>query len=56
METSCNHTAAMKDSVHGSLKSFSRDDVDRMKDILAEAREKSKGPSDRVGWLAEETR
>ncbi|KIO31104.1 hypothetical protein M407DRAFT_68455 [Tulasnella calospora MUT 4182] len=45
-----------QDAIHGALKSFSREDVERMKDILAEAREKSKGPSDRVGWLAEETR
>lgn len=56
VETTCNHTAASKDAIHGALKSFSREDVERMKDILAEAREKSKGPSDRVGWLAEETR
>ncbi|KAG8956707.1 hypothetical protein FRC04_000185 [Tulasnella sp. 424] len=56
VETSCNHTAASKDDIHGALKSFSRDDVERMKDVLAEARERSKGPSDRVGWLAEETR
>lgn len=56
VETTCNHTAASKDAIHGALKSFSRDDVERMKDILAEARERSKGPSDRVGWLAEETR
>ncbi|KAG8906788.1 hypothetical protein FRC01_007895, partial [Tulasnella sp. 417] len=56
VETTCNHTAASKDAIHGALKSFSREDVERMKDILAEARERSKGPSDRVGWLAEETR
>ncbi|KAG8985628.1 hypothetical protein FRB90_004571, partial [Tulasnella sp. 427] len=56
VQSSCNHTAASKESVHGALKSFSRENVERMKDILAEAREKSKGPSDKVGWLAEETR
>ncbi|KAG8908179.1 hypothetical protein FRB99_008722 [Tulasnella sp. 403] len=56
VETSCNHTAASKDAPHGMLKSFARGDMQRMRDHLAEARKKASGPSDRVGWLAEETR
>ncbi|KAG9002360.1 hypothetical protein FRB94_003976 [Tulasnella sp. JGI-2019a] len=54
--TSCNHTAPTKEHPHGSLKSFSREHMQAMRSALAEARKRSAGPSDRVGWFAEDTR
>ncbi|KAG8865425.1 hypothetical protein FRB96_000316 [Tulasnella sp. 330] len=54
--TSCNHTAPTKDHPHGSLKSFSREHMQNMRMTLAEARKRSSGPSDKVGWFAEDTR
>lgn len=54
--TSCNHTSASKDAVHGQLKNLSRRDVNRIKDIVTAARKKSTGPSDRVGWHADDNK
>ncbi|KAG8916543.1 hypothetical protein FRC02_003754 [Tulasnella sp. 418] len=56
VETTCNHTSASKHHPHGTLKSLSKEEVAKIKQVVAEARKKSQGPSERVGWPSEDTR
>lgn len=54
--TSCNHDAPSREHPHGALKSFSKEDMEEMRANLHECRRRAAGPSDKVGWFAEDTR
>lgn len=56
VSSSCNHTGATQDFPHGEPRALTQAEALRIKTLMIDARKKSAGPAERVGFPAEDTR